>query len=204
MSKSQKIGIFAGSFDPIHAGHMACAKSALEVLGLDRVLFVVEPRPRRKQGVKAFEHRSAMVQKAIVDKPAFQHLLIDDPHCTTTETLPMLRERFVDSELYLIMGDDIAAHIASWPRSSELLSEVQLAVVLRRMSRDMLVQQLDKLEKITSKNPRVHILDVVDDKVSSTAIRKQLKTEGYSKLVDKSVLAYIQEHNIYGSSGFGS
>ncbi|MCA9332160.1 adenylyltransferase/cytidyltransferase family protein, partial [Candidatus Saccharibacteria bacterium] len=51
----KKVGIYAGSFDPIHKGHIALAEQAIQQCGQDKVFFMVEPRPRRKQGVKALE-----------------------------------------------------------------------------------------------------------------------------------------------------
>ncbi len=204
MAINQRIGIFAGSFDPIHKGHIMCAQRAMEQLGLQRVLFVVEPRPRRKQGVKAFEHRSAMVQRAIADFEGFQHILIDDPYCTTTETLPMLRERFQGSELYVLMGDDVAEHIAQWPQVTELLSNVQLAVILRTLKRNQLEQRLEKLATVTNQKPRVHIIDGIGAPISSSKIRAQLKHEGTSDMVQPHVLDYIRKQNLYGSSGLAS
>jgi|AntRauTorcE11897_2_1112592.scaffolds.fasta_scaffold00161_38 nicotinate-nucleotide adenylyltransferase len=204
MNDVRKIGIFAGSFDPIHRGHIACARQAMNAFGLDRVLFVVEPRPRHKQGVKAFEHRSAMVQRAIADIAGFQHILIDDPYCTTTETLPMLRERFHGSELYVLMGDDVAEHIAKWPQVTELLSSVQLAIILRKFKRNEMEQRLQKLATITGHKPRVHIIDAIGAPISSSKIRLQLKREGTSDMVQPVVLDYIRTQNLYGSSGLAS
>lgn len=204
MAVNQRIGVFAGSFDPVHKGHIMCAQRAMEQLGLQRVLFVVEPRPRHKQGVKAFEHRSAMVQQAIAGMDAFQHILIDDPYCTTSETLPMLRERFQGSELYLIMGDDVAEHIAQWPQVAQLLSQVQLAIMLRRFSRSELEQRLEKLATITQEKPPVHVIGGLDQTISSSEIRAELKRQGASEMVQADVLAYIRSHNLYGSSGLGS
>lgn len=204
MAVKQRIGVFAGSFDPIHKGHIMCAQRAMEQLGLQRVLFVVEPRPRHKQGVKAFEHRSAMVQRAIAEMDAFQHILIDDPYCTTSETLPMLRERFKGSDLYVIMGDDVAENIAQWPQVTQLLSQVQLAIILRRFHRSELEQRLQKLAAITHEKPPVRLIDGHTSAISSSHIRAELKRRGTSDLVQADVLEYIRSQNLYGSSGFGS
>ncbi len=197
----QRIGVFAGSFDPVHKGHIVCAQRAMEQLGLQRVLFVVEPRPRHKQGVKAFEHRSAMMQRAIADMDAFQHILIDDPYCTTSETLPMLRERFTGSDLYIIMGDDVAEHIAQWPQAAQLLSEVELAIILRRFNQSELEQRLKKLAAITHEKPPVHLIEGNARMISSSQIRAELKSRGTSDMVQADVLEYIRSHNLYGSSG---
>src|SRR5258708_1287895 len=92
-SPVKKIPIFAGTFDPVHEGHLAFAQAALEE-GLEKVMFLVEPRPRRKQGVRALEHRTAMVQLAIADEPQLSTIVLEQARFSVNETLPVLRARF--------------------------------------------------------------------------------------------------------------
>lgn len=204
MATTQKIGIFAGSFDPIHSGHITCAQAALDELGLHKLYFVVEPRPRYKQGVKAFEHRSAMVRLAIKDMPSFGDIVIDDPYCTTAETLPMLRKRFTSSELYLLMGDDVAQHIADWSNVATLLEHVRLAVVPRRFNKDGVMRRLERLRAVSKKPITYHVITQARSSLSSSDVRKQIKTHGKSGALHPRVQEYIYTHNLYGSSGLGS
>src|SRR5688572_27140829 len=105
-----KIGIYSGTFDPIHLGHVAFAKEALKQCGLEKVYFLVEPRPRRKQGVKALEHRQAMVELAIAKEPALGSIILDHARFSVRQTLPVLQARFEGSEIVFLMGDDMLAH----------------------------------------------------------------------------------------------
>src|SRR5687768_15392849 len=97
----KKVGIYAGTFDPVHEGHLAFAREAAAQYGLDKVFFLVEPNPRRKQGVKALEHRNEMVQLAIRSEKLFASILLEQHRFTVTETMPVLRSRFKNSELYM-------------------------------------------------------------------------------------------------------
>ncbi len=204
VSKGQKIGVFAGSFDPIHEGHLQAATQAQQVLSLGVVYFVVEPRPRHKQGVKAFEHRSAMVRQAIADIGAFKQIYIDEPYCTVEHTIPMLTERFPAAQLYLIMGDDVAKRLAQWAQLEDMLQSVELAVVKRRYAEDEMVRQLERLSVLIGQSARFHFIHQGASAASSTAIKKAIKDGVEPVGVPPSVLQYAKRHNLYGSSGLGS
>jgi nicotinate-nucleotide adenylyltransferase len=205
MSKGQKIGIFAGSFDPVHSGHIKAAEVALKQLELTTVYFVVEPRPRYKQGVKALEHRSEMVRLAIKDNPNLKQIIINEPYCTTEDTLPKLEQRFPGSQFYLLMGDDVARRIADWTHTRELFDSVEL-VILQRMMDPVDIQGIfTKLEAVRGKRPSYHLLSNEPMSCSSSEVKKRLKAgEVSSDCLHQDVLAYLKQHNIYGSSGLGS
>lgn len=206
MSSGQKIGVFAGSFDPVHNGHIKAAKVALEQLDLTAVYFVVEPRPRYKQGVKAFEHRSEMVRLAIKDDPRLKQIIINEPYCTTEDTLPKLEQRFPGSKLYLLMGDDVARRIADWTHSRELFeSSVHLVILRRTMDRADIQVVFEKLGAISGKRPQYHLLENQPIGCSSSIVKKSLKAGSAPKdCLQKDVLSYLKQHNIYGSRDLGS
>ncbi len=201
---ARRIGIFAGSFDPVHDGHLQCAKAAIDELGLDRLYFVVEPRPRRKQGVKAFEHRSEMVRLAITNDPKLKQIVIDEPYCTTEDTIPMLKSRFPESSLYLLMGDDVARRISDWSQADYLFENATLVVARRTVEPAELQAVFDTLSSITGARPRYHLLQNAVFEHNSTDIKKQLKHGEEPEGISPAVLRYIKEHNLYGSSGLGS
>lgn len=204
MATKQKIGIFAGSFDPIHEGHMACAQAAAEAAQLDLVFFIVEPRPRYKQGVKAYEHRSEMTRFALADKSSYRQIVIDEPYCTTAETIPMLENRFPGSELFLIMGDDVARRITDWSQTNVLFDHAQLLVVRRMMASRELEALFARLEAVSGKQPRYQLVNTVASTLSSSDIKRQLKAGQLPEGLHRRVSAYIKQHNLYGSTGFGS
>lgn len=204
MSSAQKIGVFAGSFDPVHEGHLQAATQAQQKLSLDIVYFVVEPQPRHKQGVKAFEHRSAMVSQAIADRDVFKQIYIDEPYCTVEHTIPMLAEWLPAAELYLIMGDDVAKRLAQWARLNELLQSVELVVIKRRYTEDEMAHQLERLSRISGQLARFHFIRQGASAASSTAIKKAIKDGVEPVGLPVSVLRYAKRHNLYGSSDLGS
>jgi nicotinate-nucleotide adenylyltransferase len=127
----KKFGVFAGTFDPLHNGHLAFARQALRS-GLDKVYFLPEPRPRRKQGVRALEHRQGMIEVAIQDDTRLGLIKLEQARFTPYETLPVLQQRFPNAEIVLLFGDDVLRHIADWPRIAELADSVRLLIATRR------------------------------------------------------------------------
>jgi nicotinate-nucleotide adenylyltransferase len=119
---NKRVGIYAGTFDPIHEGHLAFAKQALQTSTLDKIFFLVEPRPRRKQGVRALEHREAMVRLAVADNPCLGIIQLEHSNFTVEETLPKLQALFEGAELHFLMGEDVFAHLNAWPNVNELLA----------------------------------------------------------------------------------
>jgi nicotinate-nucleotide adenylyltransferase len=111
-----KVGVFSGTFDPVHAGHLSAAANALELHGLGKVLFVPEAAPRLKSSVTAFEHRWAMLELAL-DDPRFalwrasqaQH----DGH-----TLREISAAHPGAELFMLAGSDVVSDDNRWPDGS--------------------------------------------------------------------------------------
>ncbi len=128
-----RLGIFGGSFDPVHVGHLAIALAALQTVPLDEVLFVPARRsPLKEQGpVASEEDRYAMLVRAIGDEPRFGLSRIEldrDGPSYTVETLEELKEQ---GELFLIVGSDALAELPRW-RSPERIRELATVLVARR------------------------------------------------------------------------
>lgn len=128
---TRSIGIYPGTFDPIHRGHIAFALAAIEACNLDKVVFLPEKNPRSKQHVTALSHRKELIKKAIQTYPSLNTTSVLSSQFTVHETLPELRERFIDSELTLLIGSDIARTISQWPEVNTLLQEVRLVIGMR-------------------------------------------------------------------------
>ena len=133
---SAPIGVFGGTFDPPHIGHLIVALHARHHLALDRVLLVVANRPWQKADLRAVtsaEHRLAMVELAIVGVDGLEASDIEirrGGHSFTIDTVLEL-ERTTGREVVLVLGQDAAAGLETWERTEELRGRVTLAVVDR-------------------------------------------------------------------------
>lgn len=126
-----KSGVYAGTFDPVHDGHMAFAMAALTCCRLDRVIFLPEPKPRGKHGVTSVVQRLEMLRLAIAGHSALQAHILPDEQFTVQNTLPRLQQLF-GTDITLLVGSDVAQHISEWPMADELLAAVRIAVAQRQ------------------------------------------------------------------------
>ncbi|MCH7786427.1 MAG: nicotinate-nucleotide adenylyltransferase [Chloroflexi bacterium] len=197
-----KVGVFGGTFDPIHVGHLIVAEEARGRLGLDEVLFVPAGQPWFKagDGVTEARHRMAMVELAIASNPCFRASDIEIGRAGptyTVETLIELREQLgPDSEIYLILGLDSLQEIDRW-RSPERVFELATVVGMSRPGcADLDAKRLDSI--FPGASDRVMMLDGPLIDISATDLRRRV-SEGLSikYRVPESVEAYIYEHGLY-------
>ena len=132
---SERLGVFGGTFDPVHLGHLRAAEVAREALGLDRVLFVPSGQPPHRAAPAATAlDRFAMLALATAAHPAFVlsdlELLGGGP-AYTFETLDALRTRMPGPELFLIVGADAFAEMATWRAPERVFELCTVAVVDR-------------------------------------------------------------------------
>jgi nicotinate-nucleotide adenylyltransferase len=133
----ERIGIFGGTFDPIHVGHLVAAVNAKDALDLDRVLMVVANIPWQKAGdrpVSSAADRYALVEAAVGDVPGVEASRIEldrGGESFTADTLRELRRAGPDDELFLIVGWDVAAALTTWARRDDIQRLATLVVVNR-------------------------------------------------------------------------
>ncbi len=137
-----RIGLFGGTFDPPHAGHVAAAAAARHTLGLDRLLMVVANQPWQKAGLRTItapEDRLCMVAAAVADLPGVEvsRLEIDRGGPSyTIDTVDELHDKAVapgeaPPVLFVVVGADLATTLPTWERADELATRVTVAVVSR-------------------------------------------------------------------------
>jgi nicotinate-nucleotide adenylyltransferase len=193
---SERLGIFGGTFDPPHVGHLVTAVNVRHDLGLDRVLLVVAGRPWQKLGSRELSSaadRYAMVAAAVgtVDGLEASALEIDRPGLSfTADTLAMLRDENSARELFLILGSDAAAGLPTWDRADEVRSLATLVVVDRPGSRSAGPPPGWTWERVEV--PRLE--------VSSTELRARV-AEGrpLDYLLTPAVIAAIATRGLYGA-----
>lgn len=200
MSK-KRVGIFGGTFDPPHVGHLILAAEARDQLDLDCTVWVLTPDPPHKRGkeISSIEDRLNMVTLAISEDDAFSlsHVDIDrpGPHYTV-DTVKILKEEFSDQELFYLMGGDSLANLPEWYRANELLSILDGIGVMRRPGDEIDVTELrDQLPQLDTK---LHFVTAPLLEISANQIRWRAKqNRAYRYYLLPSVYNYIRTHRIY-------
>ncbi|MCW1908413.1 MAG: DUF2492 family protein [Candidatus Saccharibacteria bacterium] len=194
--RNMKIGILSGSFDPVHAGHIALALAAKDAAGLDEVYFAPEVKPRGKAGVTHIAHRVAMLEQSVKPHQNLHVLEFSDANFTPAKLLPKLRARFGDAALYFICGEDMLTHMptARWPLLHRLLEEMTLIVGRRakQSQAETLLKQLKILRK-------PYIVTAPHQGVSSSAIRSSLMNHEEPIGLLKTTESYIKKHWLYAA-----
>jgi nicotinate-nucleotide adenylyltransferase len=197
-----RLGIFGGTFDPIHNAHLFLAESARIMENLDRVLFVpTKLQHYRNSAIESAEHRCAMILGAIENNPAFE---LDDtdlwPDATgyTADLLPKLHAKYPDASFTFIIGADSLAN-STWERFPQVLEQLERFVIAPRPG--VRPEALQRVLAAVPKELRLRIatLNMPELPESATLIRTLL-SQGRSVryLVPEAVWQYIVAQKLYG------
>lgn len=186
-----KTGIFGGTFDPIHTGHLELAHKALERFGLGRVLFIPARHPPHKQAnspIAPAPFRYRMVEMAIQDEPRFEisDVEFNRPEISyTVDTLRELRRKYPEDELYLIVGADSVKEMPTWREPEEIERLAKLIAARRPGFPADAAQGVNWIE--------------MDCPLSSSALRAALASghEPPKGALPEKVAAYIRKMNLY-------
>jgi len=197
-----RIGLFGGTFDPIHNGHLLVADAARERVHLDTVIFILAGRPWLKAGrdISESEHRLAMLELAVRGHPSFEvtKIELDRPGPTyTVDTLEqMRRELGPEDELFLILGMDSLRELDRWQRPARLFELCTVVGVSRPGYKDVALSWLDEVAAGASR--RVELFRGPLVSVSGSEIRDRVSMgQPAGSFVPKPVEAYILEHGLY-------
>ena len=202
-----KIGIYGGTFNPPHLGHMAAAKAAAAALGLDKLLLIpaaIPPHKALPSDTPAPEHRLAMVEKwadgmgAGAEVSALE--LEREGKSYTSDTLRAIRQTYPDAELWLLMGTDMFLTLHLWHEPEVILSLAGICA-FGRTEQDgeaLFAPQREHLQKnFDAKITTITLPGLVD--ISSTRLREQLENGGGGQYLLPSVYGYILMHRLYGT-----
>jgi nicotinate-nucleotide adenylyltransferase len=191
--KMKRVGFFAGTFDPIHDGHLEVARSAVHYLELDKLLFMVEEEPWSRKQPVAVMHRRAMVDIAAASDSKLEQLVNPIRQFSIKETLPILERTHSGSELYFIFGGDVFMKMnkQSWPNLTKLLKHHIVVFERAGVSNQQISDYARTLGIVVAIVPSVHASH------SSTDVR--LKPHKKTIWVPKDVATYIDTHNLYDS-----
>ncbi|HSX00256.1 MAG TPA: adenylyltransferase/cytidyltransferase family protein [Patescibacteria group bacterium] len=200
-----RIGIFSGTFDPVHNGHLAFALAAVQAGLVARVVFLPEPKPRAKQQVTPLPHRSAMLRQALVSYPTLESLELNGDRFSAVETLPQLADLFPGDQLSLLLGSDVVETFAyRWPGLERLLGTMELLIAVRsRETRRQVEGQMRSLQQVYGGvTLRYSFVDVAKHSdVASSQIRDAL---GVMPALPPEVTGYINRHGLYASKAEAS
>jgi nicotinate-nucleotide adenylyltransferase len=159
--KPRRIGIYPGTFDPVHPGHISFAQEALRACQLDEIALLPERLPRGKQHVTGLAQRVRLLTEATAATPGVRIVQLQSAQFTVSETLPELRQLFPHAELTLLVGSDVArTFLYRWPGLKILLASMQLAIGLRAHDtpEEMagIIQELEQQYSITVPYTLIH------------------------------------------------
>lgn len=200
-----RIGVFGGTFDPPHIGHLILAGECGFQLHLDRMLWVLTPNPPHKQtqAITPLETRLALVQAAIQDNPLFELCRVDidrpGPHYAA-DTVHLLAKTYPADDLVYLIGGDSLHDLPGWHRPEDFLAVVTTLGVMRRPGDDIDLSVLEaRLPGITG---RIEFVTAPLLEISSSQIRHRAAIGlPYRYYLPPPVYQYIQSYQLYQPAG---
>ena len=203
-----KIGIYGGSFNPMHRGHLTAAQSAAEQLGLNRLFLIPANVPPHKQlsaDSASAPQRLEMTVLATAEMNCQADVLDIELKRTgksyTSDTLRELKERYPDDELWLLMGTDMFLSLQTWHEPEVIMSLASIGAFSRTVegedrefaAQEKFLEQTYGANVVTLENPRVV-------EISSTEVRAALPRGDGEEYLPAAVYGYILRHGLYGTT----
>lgn len=197
----ERLGIFGGTFDPPHIGHLILATEASVDLQFDRLLWVLTPVPPHKLNhpITPLEHRLAMLELAISDEPDFELSRIEidrpGPHYTV-DTMRLLADEYPSADLILLIGGDSLRDLPTWHRPTDLVSACHEIGVIRRPSDSVDLSAWE--QQVPGTQAKVRFVDAPLLDISSSDIRRRIRENlPFRYYLSPSVYEYIQKNQLY-------
>lgn len=198
---ARRIGVFGGSFNPIHMGHLIIAEAAWQEFSLEKVLFV----PTADTPNKAMHHidkymRYHMVELAIAGNDHFVMSSVEvdrEGPSYTVDTIRLLKQKAPpETEFYFIAGTDAVADLPTWKYNRELLSACHFICASRPGDIDQVHQAVLHFGTLGEK--RIHFLRTPELEISSTVLRQLIRANRSVRyMIPDAVIAYIQKEDLY-------
>lgn len=197
-----KIGIFAGTFDPVHNGHLAFARSAIDEAGLEKVIIIAEKEPYRKKPHASWDHRQAMIERATEKIQNVDHdyaFAAELAHQHTMKNMLEVAEKHYgpENKYWFLVGSDLFEHMHQW---HDLVAEQHyggFVVALREgHTPEWLAQKQQELTDIGAPSQCIVIPNSTPH-ASSSRIRAAISKGETTSDTPHSVIDYITRHNLY-------
>lgn len=195
-----KIGLFGGTFDPIHIGHMILMENVINNLDLDKIYVLPNSNPPHKLENKktALNLRLKMVNEAIKDNPKLEindYDYRDNEIHYTFDTINYFKKSYPDDEIFFIMGEDSFLDIEKWKNYKEILKE-NLIIFKRYSNKNFSL--ISKINQVRKYNKNIYLIDNIALDISSTLIRNLVKeNKSIRYLVNDEVINIIKEEKLY-------
>ena len=200
----ERIGIYGGSFNPPHIGHIQAAKQAVEVLNLDKLLVIpagIAPHKDMPDNTPTPRHRLDMLRLTLADCPEIEVSDLEvnrEGPSYTWETIQHLKEMYPEACLILFMGTDMFLSIDSWKNPEFILENATLGVFYRGNKGEAQAIEAKKAE-LEAQGAKVELVQNVVIPISSTQMRRLLAFRCAGAFLPEGVLDYIREHRLYDS-----
>lgn len=196
-----RIGLYGGTFDPIHTGHLIVIENAINYMNLDKVIILPSSNPPHKKHKKktATNIRVEMVAEAIKDNDRIILSTYESTDQTvryTHETIGYFKKYFPEDEIFYILGEDSFLTIDTWRNYEDILDEN--IIVFTRSNIDSESELVKKVEIIKKDNPNIFLINNLNINISSTLIRGLVKDKKSIKyLVSDEVKYIIEKRGLY-------
>lgn len=199
-----RLGVYGGTFDPVHCGHLAVARSVREAFDLDRILFIpARQSPLRAPPLASAQDRLAMVRRAIDGLPGFEVSAIDIERpgpSYMVDTLQGLASQRPAAEPFLILGADALDELPAWRQAGRILAAAQIITVPRPGHSTEMPRKVLTLHPNADRRIHLHRMPPVD--ISASRIRAQCaRGRPVDAWVPRSVAEYIAAHDLYADDG---
>lgn len=195
-----RIGLFGGTFDPIHIGHMIIMENVINFMNLDKIYILPNSNPPHKLENKKthINLRLKMIEKSIKNNPKLSindYDFKDNKIHYTYKTINYFKKTYPNDEFFFIMGEDSFMDIEKWKNYQEILDEK--LIIFKRTSGNN-SSLLSKINKTKKYNKNIYLIDNLALDISSTLIRNLVKNnKSIRYLVDDDVIKIIREENLY-------
>lgn len=201
MSMKKSVGIFGGTFDPVHVGHLEIAQNVIDKGRLDKVIFLPNANPPHKDisQFTDFSHRYNMLKIATEDNPLFEVSDYERDATAihyTVDTMRYFRSLYGKDNTVLIVGADSLDYIHEWKDGADLIKENKILVINRHFRNGYSL--LENINKIKALGGNVEHIEMDFQNISSSDIREAVGKNLFSEsMTTKKVWEYILKNNLY-------
>ncbi|MDN5275067.1 MAG: Cytidyltransferase-related protein [Candidatus Saccharibacteria bacterium] len=170
---NRRVGVYPGTFDPIHQGHLAFCLEVIERGEVDEIILLPERMPRGKPNVTSLSERLVLLSEAIVPFPFMRATCLASDQFTVKETLPELNEAFKGATLSLLIGSDVVSSLGSWKGLDRLLDTMSLIIGMRQADAVGEIRAVvEQIGQTQGKSIRYSMIETAHADVASSRIRR--------------------------------